>query len=305
MTQEFPITPVQHVRYQHPEGAVLHFDIKRDDLIHPYISGNKWRKLKYHLQAARTAGKTELLSFGGAWSNHLLALAFAAARAGLQSRGLVRGEAVSNPVLQLCQLMGMQLEFVSREAYRDKAMLSDSRAGLNTYVIPEGGYGTPGARGCAELIGELPRSYAHILCACGTGTTLAGLAHGAAARDPLTRLHGVPVLRQGAYLKAEIEGIYPGLDNYQLHTGYHFGGYGKTRPELHGFVLDFSRQTGILIEPTYTGKALYALLDLMLQGNIPDEQRPLFIHTGGLTGLLGHLNKLIPGHTANEQGRSA
>src|SRR5699024_9510840 len=133
-----------------------------------------------------------------------------------------------------------------------------------------------------------------LVCACGTGTTLAGLAQAAALRKSKLNLHGIPVLKQGAYLEGEIQALYPDLKQYQLHTQYHFGGYGKTKPALNAFVKDFSRQTGVLIEPTYTGKALYALFDLIGSGKLSPEADILFLHTGGLTGLLGHLPKLVP-----------
>ena len=291
---EMPIhSPVQRIQYRHPQAGVLQIDIKRDDLIHPYISGNKWRKLQYHLQEARKLQKTNLLSFGGAWSNHLLALAFAGAQFKFTSTALVRGEPVSNPMLQMAKLMGMELHFISRGAYRDKVQLEKTYTTENTYCIPEGAYSHLGAKGCGEILHELEKQYAHIFCACGTGTTLAGLANAGKAW-PYTHFHGIPVLKPGAYLHQEIDNLYPGLDNYSLHTEYHFGGYGKTKPELLAFVQDFSAQTGVLIEPTYTAKALYGLFDLMHKGNFLDQE-VLFIHTGGLSGLLGHLDKIIPG----------
>lgn len=286
---EMPVhSPLQRVAYTTQQGNHLEIDMKRDDLIHPYISGNKWRKLKYHLREAEVEKKTDLLTFGGPWSNHLLATAFAAAQFNFSSQGQVRGEPVSNPILQMCRLMGMQLNFVSRADYKDKTTLAKKHKQSHTYCIPEGGCSVLGARGCGEILDELGTAYDHIVCACGTGTTLAGLAH-AGKKQPGTHFHGIPVLKQGHYLREEILNLYPKLDNFTLHTPYHFGGYGKTNAVLNAFVAHFSAQTGILIEPTYTGKALFGLMDLIQQGYFMHE-RVLFIHTGGLTGLLGHLN---------------
>ena len=268
--------------------------LKRDDLIHPYISGNKWRKLKYPLRQAKQQNKTRLVTFGGAWSNHLLATACAGAKFGFQTYAFVRGEAVVNPVLQLCQLFGMQLHFVDRESYRDKPTLfakhfaSDDRS----YYIDEGGYGTLAAEGCAEIWQETSQTYDHCFCACGTGTTLAGLAQGLQKKQLPTLLHGIPVLKGGSFIWKELHKL--GVvqpEQVQLHLDYHFGGYAKTKPELLDFVKAFSQQTGILIEPTYTGKLCYAVHDLIARDQISPGANLLIIHSGGLTGLLGMLDR--------------
>lgn len=268
--------------------------VKRDDLIHPYISGNKWRKLKHPLQQAKKEQKSLLVTFGGAWSNHLLATACAGAKFGFRTYGFVRGEVIENPVLKLCQIFGMELHFVDRESYRNKNVLFNTHFANSTdaFFIDEGGFGMLAAQGCAEITNEWNRSYDHCFCACGTGTTLAGLAQGIAAQQGATLLHGVPVLKGGGFIRHEIQKL--GVDDpsaVQLHLDYHFGGYAKTKPELIGFIKTFTQQTSLLIEPTYTGKLFYALHDLIVKRKIERGATVLVLHTGGLTGLLGMLHK--------------
>lgn len=269
----------------------LRVHMKRDDMIHPFISGNKWRKLKYILQSAHDQGKTHLVTFGGAWSNHLLATACAAARFGFSSTAFVRGEAVSNPNLSLCQLFGMELRFVDRTAYRDKATLFAHHYGESptSYFVDEGGYSVDGAHGCGELLDELPEQYDHIFCACGTGTTLAGLYRRKTEMRLRTRLHGVPVLKGGTFIREAVHRLVPDLGpaDITLHTDYHFGGYAKTKAPLLAYVSGFCRQTGILIEPVYTGKLCYAVADLAARNYFKAGDRILLIHTGGLMGILG------------------
>ena len=268
--------------------------VKRDDLIHPYISGNKWRKLKYPLTDARASNKKLLVTFGGAWSNHLLATACAAAKFGFASYAFVRGEKVSNPVLDLCKLFGMNLHFVDRSSYRDKAGLYNQHFSDNptAYFLAEGGYSSLAAQGCAEIWKESKRHYEHCFCACGTGTTLAGLLQGAQEQSLTTQLHGIPVLKGGSFILDEIQqlGITP-TEQVSLHLDYHFGGYAKTKPELLTFVKNFTAETGMLLEPTYTGKLFYGLHDQIAQDKIAAGSTILVIHSGGLTGLLGTLAK--------------
>lgn len=279
-------------RLDHPlyrEKSVTVY-IKRDDMIHPFISGNKWRKLKHNLLKVKELNKDTLITFGGAWSNHILAVACAAASHGLRSRAFIRGEDVSNPVLDMCRLFGMQLIFVSREAYKDKRLLFNQLEDKETaFMIDEGGAGPEGTMGCAELLNELQNKYDHIFVAAGTGTTAAGLSLGIQQHYPNTVLHIVPVLKGGIFIKNEMAVLNAPTDKCQFHVNYHFGGYAKVKPELISFVQNFIRQTGIMIEPTYTGKALYALHDLLEKNIFKEGSRILFIHTGGLTGLLGQL----------------
>jgi len=286
-------SPIEPIHLAHYADKQLTVHLKRDDCIHPFISGNKWRKLKYTLMDAQKKQKTHLVTFGGPWSNHLLATACAAAKFGFKSTAYVRGEAVNNPNLQLCKLFGMSCIFINRMAYRDKPHLFQAYHGSDTqaYFIDEGGFGPEAVKGCAEIIDEiLQETYDHIFCACGTGTTIAGLSLGLKKHRLPTQLHGVPVLAGGDFLHAEIAQLAPQA-RVILHTEFHFGGYAKTKPELLTFIQHFVAQTGILIEPVYTGKLFYALHQLITQQYFEPNSKILVLHTGGLTGILGKLDE--------------
>ena len=294
MNIDFEIhSPVHQVHNKLFDEQGLKVFIKRDDLIHPIISGNKWRKLKYPLRAAQAQNKTHLVTFGGAYSNHLLATSAAAARFGFKSTGFVRGEQVNNDTLFLCRLHGMNLIFTDRESYRDKKALFDKYfpGSTDAYFIDEGGSSALGAKGCSELIDELNDIYDHIICACGTGTTAAGIINGLISHKLPLQFHGVPVLKNGEFLRKDIDAFLEEPSSYHLHTDYHFGGYGKVDDNLIGFVKQFVTATGILIEPIYTGKMLFALYDLAAKNYFPKGSRILAIHTGGIWGLLGMKDK--------------
>jgi 1-aminocyclopropane-1-carboxylate deaminase len=288
-------SPIQRLHDKLFDEKRLQVFIKRDDLIHPIISGNKWRKLKYLLKQAQSGGKTHLVTFGGAYSNHLLATAASAARFGFRSTGFVRGEEVNNDTLFLCRLHGMNLIFTDRESYRDKPTLftkhfaGDSQA----FFIDEGGASTLAARGCSEMVDELTETYDHIFCACGTGTTAAGIINGIVQHKLQTQFHAVPVLKNGEFLRNEIDKFITTPTEYHLHTDYHFGGYGKVNDGLIAFIKQFVASTGILIEPVYTGKMLCALYDLAAKNHFEPGSRVLAVHTGGIWGLLGMKDKFI------------
>jgi 1-aminocyclopropane-1-carboxylate deaminase len=286
-------SPVHQIKNILFDNKGLEVFIKRDDMIHPIISGNKWRKLKYLLLQAQTQNKTHLVTFGGAYSNHLLATAAAAARFGFKATGIVRGEEVQNDTLFLCRLHGMQLIFTNRESYRDKPALFKKYFTDDTdaFFIDEGGASPEAARGCSELVNELTQNYDHIFCACGTGTTAAGIINGLAQHNLSTQFNAIPVFKNGDFIKDEIDKFLTAPTNYQLHTGYHFGGYGKTTNELINFIKQFVTDTGILIEPVYTGKMLYALYDLAAKDHFKPGSKILAIHTGGIWGLLGMKDK--------------
>ncbi|WP_295773451.1 pyridoxal-phosphate dependent enzyme [uncultured Mucilaginibacter sp.] len=281
--------------WQHPLFAQkgLNVFIKRDDMIHPLISGNKWRKLKYTLQKAHSLGKMHLVTFGGAFSNHLLATASAAAKFGFKCTAFVRGEDVQNDTLFLCRLHGMKLIFTNRDSYRNKTQLFEEHFGDDkaAYFIDEGGACAEGVQGCAELISELPLVYQHIFCACGTGTTAAGIIKGLYENLLPTHFHAIPVLKNGGFMRDEINRFLNFDADYNLHTDYHFGGYAKTTPDLVDFLQSFTSSTGILIEPVYTAKMLYALLDLAAKDAFEPGSNILAIHSGGLFGLLGMKKK--------------
>jgi len=286
-------SPVHQIKNKLFDEQGLRVFIKRDDLIHPLISGNKWRKLKYTLKKAAEQSKTHLVTFGGAYSNHLLATAAAAAKFNFKSTGIVRGEEIENDTLFLCRLHGMELIFTDRDSYRNKPALFEKHFGNNTeaFFIDEGGSSAESARGCAELVNELTQPYDHIFCACGTGTTAAGIINGLQKHHLLTQFHAVPVFKNGYFIKDEIDKYLITPTDYKLHTNYHFGGYAKANDELIGFIKEFIASTGILIEPVYTGKMLFALYDLAAKGYFKQGSNILAIHSGGIFGLLGMKEK--------------
>ena len=262
--------------------------VKRDDMIHPFISGNKWRKLKYSLLEAEKQNKKHLVTFGGAYSNHLLATACTGAKFGFKTTGFVRGEVVRNETLTLCQLFGMHLVFTDRESYKDKKSLFNRhfQSDKMAYFIDEGGASSQAIKGCAELLNELKVVYDHLFCAAGTGTTASGIIKGIKEKSLHTKAHVIPVLKGADYLKTEIE-TNAGCDFFEFHQNYHFGGYAKTDERLVSFIKDFSKETGILIEPVYTGKMFFSLYDLIAKDHFEPGSKILAIHTGGLLGILG------------------
>jgi 1-aminocyclopropane-1-carboxylate deaminase len=286
-------SPIHQIKNKLFDEQGLSVYIKRDDLIHPLISGNKWRKLKYILKKASAENKTYLVTFGGAYSNHLLATAAAAAKLGFKSTGIVRGEEVTNDTLFLCSLHGMKLIFVDRESYRHKEEFFNKYFGANidAFFIDEGGASAEGAQGCAELVDELTETYDHIFCACGTGTTAAGIINGIQNHKLRTKFNAIPVFKNGDFMKDEIDRYLINTATYNLYTDYHFGGYAKTNIKLLSFIKTFVADTGILIEPVYTGKMLYAVYDLAAKGHFKPGSKILAIHTGGLIGLLGMKDK--------------
>jgi len=267
--------------------------LKRDDLIHPLISGNKWRKLKYLLADARLQHKTHLVTFGGAFSNHLLAPASAGATFGFKTTGFVRGEEVNNDTLFMCALLGMKLVFTDRSSYQHKQELflahffNDPEA----FFIDEGGASAQAALGSSELVDELPEKYDYLFCACGTGTTAAGIINGLISNKLSTQFHAIPIFKNAGWMKQEIEKYLLKEVSFNLHTTYGFGGYAKTTPELITFIKKFIAATGILIDPVYTGKVLFAVYDLARKSYFLPGSKILAIHTGGTFGLLGMKNQ--------------
>lgn len=286
-------SPEEEIHYPVFQEKELHFFIKRDDLIHPFISGNKWRKLKYQLAKAQQLNKNQLVTFGGAYSNHILATAAAGAKFGFKTTAFIRGEIVENQILSLCKIFGMQLFFVNRDQYKDKPALFKLYFGNNddAYFIDEGGAGKEAELGCREIIQELKNKYDHIFCAAGTGTTAAGIINQLAKNNSLSNFHMVPALKGGSFLKKEIEPLLEKEFDYEVHENYHFGGYAKTQPALIDFIKNFAQTTGVLTDPVYTGKTLYCIKDLADKNYFKPESSILMIHTGGTFGILGMLEK--------------
>lgn len=259
--------------------------MKRDDMIHPFISGNKWRKLNFVLEDARKLNKTHLVSFGGAYSNHLVALACAGAMYAFKTTAFIRGEEVNNPMLALCRLYGMTLIFVSREAYRNKQDIYAEFATSNphTYFIDEGGKGELAAKGCEDILKLVDTgTFSHVVCAVGTGTTLAGLARAANKKNMIPE--GICVLKGAEEMDKEIA-VLSGFD-IKVHHQFHRGGYAKTDAELLNFIKHFAQHTGILLDQVYTAKMMMAIEQLSEEKYYPAGSRILAIHTGGLLGML-------------------
>ena len=286
-------SPEEEIVYPLFKEKQIRFFMKRDDLIHPFISGNKWRKLKYNLQLATALNKKHLVTFGGAYSNHILATSCAGAKFGFKTTAFIRGEKVENEILTFCKMYGMDLIFVDRENYKNKHLLFEShfKDNADAYFINEGGAGKEAEKGCREIIKELNQTYDHIFCAAGTGTTSAGIINEIASQNSSTVFNMVPVLKGGAFLKTDISLLLDKEYPYTIHEDYHFGGYAKTQPLLIEFIKDFAAKTGILTDPVYTGKALYCIKDLAEKDFFKPHSKVLMIHTGGIFGILGMLNK--------------
>lgn len=278
----------QKINFPEFEMAGIEVYVKRDDLIHPFISGNKWRKLKYNYTNFIESGCKGIVTFGGAFSNHILATAAFTAQAGIPGVGIIRGEerAGINSVLLLARLWGMQLVHVSREDYKRKEDLAVDWRNKGYFVIPEGGENEAGVKGCEEMVLELDHSYDHIVCASGTGCTIAGILRGVILRNWETRCHSIPVLKAGLFIKEKVLSYTHNIEQLTIHPQFHFGGYAKTNKELFRFLNQFAAKTGILTDPVYTAKMFYGLFELVNSGQFKSGQKVLAVHTGGLTGLL-------------------
>lgn len=281
--------PVQQINLPIFNEYGIEAYIKREDLVHPFISGNKWRKLKYVLEDARAKQKKTLVSFGGAYSNHLIALACAGAMFNFKTIAYVRGEQVTNHMLGLCETFGMELRFVSREKYRDKESLYDTIADENSYFIDEGGKGILAARGCEEMLDTI-EGYSHVISAVGTGTTFAGLVNGANRKG--IRAEGICVLKGATEIEQEIKKLCGTHTNWIVHHQFHGGGYAKTAPELFQFIDEFAAQTGILLDQVYTAKMVLGVIELVKAKHYQQGDKLLLIHTGGLLGLLSRYQQV-------------
>ena len=265
--------------------------LKREDLIHPYISGNKYRKLKYNLFEAEQLGLETVLTFGGAFSNHIAATAYAASEKGFKSIGIIRGEELEekwmqNPTLNRAYANGMRFKFVSRERYRNKnerGFLSDLKKEFGDFqLIPEGGTNALAVKGCEEILSQTDADFDIITTCVGTGGTIAGLINSSKQHQHVI---GFPALK-GDFLEQEIEKM---VNNrrWSLLLDYHFGGYGKITEALIRFINDFKKRTGIPLDPIYTGKMLYGLLDRVKHDTFVPGTKILAVHTGGLQGIDG------------------
>jgi 1-aminocyclopropane-1-carboxylate deaminase len=283
---QYTPTPVIEIFDPLFEKANVRVWVKREDLNHPFVSGNKWWKLKYNLEKAIRLKHTTLLTFGGAYSNHIYATAAAAHELGLKSIGVIRGEEIHplNETLSAVARDGMQLHFVTREHYRKKTE-ADFVKQLHHqfgefYLIPEGGTNELAVKGVTEFAHTLGNDFDYVCCAVGTGGTLAGLINGLQSEK---KVIGFPVLKGGEFLEQEIKMLLPGYhSNWQLITDYHFGGYAKTANTLSDFMQDFTTSTHIPLEYVYTGKVFFGVYDLIQKKYFAEGSRILVLHTGGL-----------------------
>ncbi|MEM8762705.1 MAG: pyridoxal-phosphate dependent enzyme [Bacteroidota bacterium] len=270
--------------------------IKREDLLHPFISGNKLRKLKYNLQLAKKEKHSKILTFGGAYSNHILAVACAGHEQGFETVGVIRGEELqnewtANPTLKRAFEYGMQFDFVSREEYRQKNKKSyievlQLKHG-NPIIFPEGGTNALAIKGCQEILTPEDASFDYVCCPVGTGGTISGLI---AASKSHQIVLGFPALK-GNFLKADIA-TFVERDNWKLISDYHFGGYGKVDEVLVDFINNFRKETGIPLDPVYTAKMMFGIMDLIRKGHFKKGSMILAIHTGGLQGIAGMNQRL-------------
>jgi 1-aminocyclopropane-1-carboxylate deaminase len=325
-------SPLQKIEHPLLDFWQLTLFVKRDDLLHSEISGNKWRKLKYNLLEARRQQVDHIISFGGAYSNHIHALAAAGFHFGFKTTAIIRGESwyANNPTLKQALAWGMELQFVTRQEYKQRAepayLQSLQSAYPDAFIVPEGGSNRFAIRGVMEALQEIQQQanvpIDHIITATGSGGTLAGLVAGVAQAQPQPKVTGditalknaqylnqkivsllqrpqrkpkvtgIAVLKNAHYLNQEIASLLQQAkinnnNNWCLQTVFHHGGYAKVPVELNNFCEQFSLQTGIPVEPIYTGKMFYGLFKLIEQGYFNRGEQIVALHTGGLQGLDG------------------
>lgn len=270
--------------------------IKREDLIHPFVSGNKFRKLKYNLTEAKKLKKKSILTFGGAFSNHIAATAVAGKMAGLKTFAVIRGEELGkniketlegNATLREAHENGMKFHFVSRELYRQKTSFGFIEKMKNKwgdfYLIPEGGTNGLAVDGCQEILTSEDAEFDYVCSSVGTGGTIAGLIKSLKKHQ---KVIGFPALK-GGFISEEIKKYTIKNNNWSLKKNYHFGGYAKFDEELITFINSFKEDTGILLDPVYTGKMLFGILDLIKKDTFKERTKILAIHTGGIQGIAG------------------
>jgi 1-aminocyclopropane-1-carboxylate deaminase len=281
-------SPVEELHDNRLAGRSVRLFLKRDDLIHPEIPGNKWRKLKYNLLAAAEQGHDTLLTFGGPYSNHIRATAAAGYYFGLSTIGVIRGEehVPLNWSLSYATSRGMRLTYMDRTTYSAKTSPDIIEALHNQfgnfYLLPEGGSNELAVRGCAELPNEIDFDFDVICCACGTGGTLAGIAAGL---RPNQRAVGFSVLKGGQFLAAEVDGLQrrtfgSSSDNWTIQYDFHFGGFAKRNSELDKFIARFKEQHGLTLEWVYVAKMLYGLFMLIEHGDFEHDRTIIAVITG-------------------------
>jgi 1-aminocyclopropane-1-carboxylate deaminase len=297
MPLPYSATPIQQLLLPEALRAGITLFVKREDLNHPHASGNKWWKLKYNLETAVQQGYQTVLTFGGAYSNHIYATAAAANMVQLKSIGIIRGEENHplNHTLSFAKEQGMHVHYVSREAYRQKEassfldLLRDKFGSF--YLIPEGGTNLSAIRGVAEFARQLTQEvmFDYVCLPVGTGGTLAGMVAGL---DGAAEVMGISVLKNGAFLKQTVEEWLQKFSkqpygNWSVETSYDHGGYAKTTPDLLTLIAQMNTHHNLPLDTVYTAKMVWAVLDLLQKGRFKSGSTVLMLHTGGLQGLLG------------------
>lgn len=301
VSKTFVPPPTQKIDSDIARLAGVELYVLRLDLMHPWVNGNKWYKLKYNLAQAKEQGYTKLLTFGGAYSNHIFATAAAGKLLQFQTIGVIRGEETLplNSTLSFAAQQGMQLVYLDRATYRQKHSVevqADFRKRFGeVFIIPEGGSNLQGVRGCLEIVSAATQVFDTVCVACGTATTLAGIA---LSLNPKQRVLGFPVLK-GGFLAKDIDNLvqnylatglptpYGSPAPWELICDYHFGGYAKVQDELLLFSQQFTEAHDIPLDYVYTAKMFYGVMDLLKQGYFKRGDRILLIHTGGLQGNFG------------------
>lgn len=291
-------SPVQFIT-EFPNSGIRLF-LKREDLLHPVVSGNKFRKLKYNLLEAQKNGQSTILTFGGAFSNHIAAVAAAGRLLDFKTIGVIRGEELGknlegtlaeNSTLQFAAGQGMEFIFMSREEYRKKEeheILDKLKMQLGDFfLIPEGGTNHLAVKGCEEILDNSDKKFDYICCAVGTGGTISGIINSSEENQVVL---GFPALK-GDFLSSEIKKHSAG-ENWKLLNHYHFGGYAKVSSELIRFINDFKLKYHIPLDPVYTGKMLFGIFDMIENEAFPENSSILAVHTGGLQGIAGMNNIL-------------
>lgn len=289
--------PLQQIDTEFIMSHNIRLFVYRLDQSHPHISGNKMFKLHYNLNDAKEKNKATILTFGGAFSNHIAATAAAAKESGIHAIGIIRGEGYPelNATLKFARSCGMELHYVSRALYRDKKELYEyvekEFGERGYYLIPEGGANELGVLGCKEIIKNIPIDFDVICCPCGTGTTLSGMILSIKQHQHAL---GFQVLKARDYMHNEVlswlEHFRSGQHNWSINEDHHFGGYAKSTPELTEFIRQFEKENGIPLDPIYTGKMIFGLYDMIQKGEFKKGQTIIAVHTGGLQGIAGAYN---------------
>lgn len=292
-------TPSQKIEHPLFQDNGVELWVKRLDLISEDASGNKFFKLKYNLEEAKRQGYSQILTFGGAYSNHIFATAKACEKEGLSSIGIIRGEETLplNPTLSQAKEFGMKLCYVDRESYRKKTEPSFleklKKQWGESYMIPEGGTNSLAIQGTKDILSKEDKSFDNLATSIGTGGTFTGLA---LSKNPNQTLLGFSSLK-GDFIHREIDQVFNSIRETRpektiILDQFHFGGYGKIKPELIDFIHEIYQKYQLPLDPIYTGKALLGLFKLCQDGYFEAGKRILFIHTGGLQGNAGFSQRM-------------